>query len=183
MNFLDKILKTSEKTPAEKVHIVLQAIKRNDRKAVVKLLETKGPLNNPIALPYNSEAINKDLDRMYEYINIFNPTDNELAAAIAAFLFHKSEKSTINILKNLSFPMTDKNIHNISIIMFSLRSISDFKTSNIKKYSIATCGDSRVCDKCNALQGKTFLTSNAEIGKTAPPFCDYCRCRMKPIFK
>lgn len=169
-------------TLSQKVEKIIIAVKNNDRRTVVKLLENKKPINDPIALPYDSEAINVDLDRIYEYIMTFHPSDDELATAIVGFMFHVSEKNMIKILQDAGFGIHPDKVHNITQIMFSLRTIQNFKSAHILKYTIETCGDGRVCKKCQSLQGKTFLVNNVKIGENAPPLCSYCRCRMKPIF-
>lgn len=181
MKIFNKINKV-QFTLSEKAQRILIAVRKNDRRTVVKLLENKEPINNPAALPYDSEAINIDLDRIYEYISIYHPSDDELASAIVGFMFHISEKEVIKILQDAGFEVHQDKIHDITQIMLTLRSISQFKSANILKYSIITCGDGRVCKKCQALQGKTFSVSDVKIGENAPPLCDYCRCRMKPIF-
>ncbi|GHU94439.1 hypothetical protein FACS1894208_05510 [Clostridia bacterium] len=63
----------------------------------------------------------------------------------------------------------------------SERSLADFKTAGVKEYTIRACGDGRVCDACKKQNNMKYKTRDAVIGKTAPPFCEECRCVMLPI--
>ena len=63
------------------------------------------------------------------------------------------------------------------------QSLKEFKDAKVKEYTVDTCGDSRVCSVCKALEGKKYKVKSAVIGKNAPPFCDECRCIVMAVFE
>lgn len=89
--------------------------------------------------------------------------------------------------KNTPKPLKARIGHSESVFArtkaVALKSLGEFKDSNIKKYSVSTCNDERVCDLCKKHEKKVYLVSKAEIGINAPPFCDKCRCVIIPEFK
>ena len=62
------------------------------------------------------------------------------------------------------------------------QALDQLSKAGVKKYEVSTCGDKRVCPKCQKHEGKVYMVSKAVIGKNAPPFCDNCRCIITGVF-
>ena len=56
-----------------------------------------------------------------------------------------------------------------------------FEILDIKKYKFWSRDDEKRCKYCGALHGKTFLTTEFEVGVTASPIHPRCRCWEVPI--
>lgn len=56
-----------------------------------------------------------------------------------------------------------------------------FDLMGVKKYIFYSRVDERRCEYCGALHGKTFLTTEFEVGVTASPIHPRCRCWEVPI--
>ncbi len=150
---------------------------------LVAMYEAKPDMRSPFSIGYNRENIIKDVKAINQYRSMSNITEYQLTIAILTTMFHITIKDIKKELSCIGYEnIQDTEIYTISSSIRTLRTLLDFNESNIKRYSIDTCGDGRVCKKCQSLGGKTFLVNNAKIGDNAPPLCDHCRCRMKPIF-
>lgn len=179
MGILKKLLETSSQ-PFD----LVSAVEKHDTKNIIRHLATKSKQHNPSAIPYTEQAILEDLDTIYRFQQMYNPTRDEFAAAIATKMLHLTYKSTINWLTQHGFaaPTEDHMIY-IGTSLCTINSLKEFSSStSIKKYKVSTCGDGRVCKICKKQNNKTYLLSEAVIGKTAPPFCEKCRCSIRPIF-
>lgn len=56
-----------------------------------------------------------------------------------------------------------------------------FKQTGVKKYRWYTRMDERVCAECGELHGLTFPMSAYQLGVTAPPKHEFCRCFILPV--
>ncbi len=179
MSILNKLLGSSPK-PFD----LVSAVEKHDTKNIVRHLASKSKQTNPVAIPYTEEAILKDLDTLYKFQKSYKPTRDEFAAAIAIKMLHLTNKSTINWLTQHGFSASTEN-HMCYLVTYfhTMDSLKEFSSTSIKKYTISTCNDGRVCNACQKQNGKTYLLSKAVIGKTAPPFCEKCRCIIRPVFQ
>lgn len=152
-------------------------VKNNFVDRAVILLTSKGKSNNPVAIPYTPEAVKKDFTAVRQCIIAEHLTDDELAALLAVAMMKKHPKSILQLLSDsgYSVPPLDRVIY-LSTYVSTLRSLADFASTGIKKYKVNSCGDSKVCEKCAKQDGKKHFVDKAIIGKTAPPFCEKCRC-------
>ena len=161
---------------------VIDAAKSGDCKKLVKLLACK-KASNSVAIPYTKESIKRDVELIKQSSVEIPLTDSEYAAAVILTMLHKTHKSTISLLKENGYePVPSERLSYIGTYICTLSTINDFKSINLKKYSISSCGDERVCKVCAKHDGKVHMVANAHIGKNAPPFCDKCRCIILPIF-
>lgn len=155
----------------------------NDPK-IVKLLSSKSTKNNPVAIPYTPQAITNDLKVIRMYISQYAPSDSEIANLIAIQLLHRPIKGSSSIVTEAGYSTvpTDKVIF-MGTFCTAQKTLMEFADTEIAKYTISTCGDSRVCEKCKKMDGKSFSVAKAVVGKNLPPFCDCCRCVILPKFK
>ncbi len=179
MGILQKLLEASSQ-PFD----LVSAVEKHDAKNIIRHLATKSKQKNPVAIPYTEEDILEDLDTLYKFQNMYNPTRDEFAAAIVIKMLHLTYKSALNWLNKHGFSApTEDHLIYIGTSLCTINSLKEFSSStSIKKYKISTCGDERVCKICKKQNNKTYLLSEAIIGKTAPPFCESCRCIIRPIF-
>ena len=141
----------------------------------------KSDPNNPNALPYDYDSVKKDIDAINEYLKLTNRNSNDdFASCIYTTMFHSYTKS--DILLKMGFFVTDEMLQKDSTAIITIKTLREFSETNIPKYRISSCGDSRVCPTCRAMDGKVFEVAKANIGVNAPPFCDECRCTILPIF-
>jgi SPP1 gp7 family putative phage head morphogenesis protein len=56
-----------------------------------------------------------------------------------------------------------------------------FKQLAVKRYQYFATLDERTCDTCGAMHGQVFPMTAFEIGATAPPIHNRCRCFITPI--
>lgn len=96
-------------------------------------------------------------------------------------LFGEKLSDMFERLYNISIP--ENVFHQVRRYLYSLRELKRTPKDSkciISKYTIQTMKDERVCEYCKSLQGKTFLTREAQIGINYPPFykckSDFCRC-------
>lgn len=157
---------------------------RNNDSKIIKLLSSQNTKNNPMAIPHTPQAITNDLKVIHMYISQYAPSDSEIANLIAIQMLHRSIKGTDNIVTEAGYSTipADKVIF-MRTFCASQKSLMEFADSKIAKYTISTCGDNRVCEKCKKLNGKSFSVAKAVAGKNLPPFCDSCRCVILPKFK
>lgn len=155
----------------------------NDPK-IVKILSSKSTKNNPVAIPYTPQAITKDLKVIRMYISQYAPSDSEIANLIAVQMLHRPIKSASNIATEAGYSTVpaDKVIF-MGTFCTTQKTLMEFADAAITRYTISTCGDGRVCEKCKKLDGKSFSVTKAVVGKNLPPFCDSCRCVILPKFK
>ena len=59
-------------------------------------------------------------------------------------------------------------------------SIDNIRACGSNKYAVLGASDSRACVQCSGMDGKVFDVKDFELGVTAPPFCDNCRCTITP---
>ncbi len=99
MGILKKIFNPTSSKPFN----LISAVEQHDTKNIIRHLESKSLPKNPAAIPYTAEAIMKDLDIIYEFQKIYNPTHDEFAAAIAIKMLHLTMKSTMDWLAKNSY--------------------------------------------------------------------------------
>lgn len=165
-----------------KVNSVVTALKQRDIKTLIETFaytQEDGLIN-----PSGEDDAKKIIECIYEYKDIDSYSDADLI--IIYFIFKSRTTDGISKFLQNTFGIDgiEKNyIHNMYMTFLSLKAFKDFKSSKITKYRIVSCGDQQVCNLCNEMNGKEFNVNEATIGVNTPPFCDNCRCRMKPIFK
>lgn len=155
----------------------------NDSK-IIKLLSSKSTKNNPVAIPYTPQAITKDLKVIRMYISQYAPSDSEIANLIAIQMLHRPIKGASNIVIEAGYSTipADKVIF-MGTFCTAQKTLMEFTDTEITRYTISTCCDKRVCEKCKKMDGKSFSVAKAVVGKNLPPFCDSCRCVILPKFK
>lgn len=178
-NKKDKISENNHSILSQLVHLV----KNGSVEKAVILLETKKKSNNPVAIPYTSKAINADFLAVRKCFAAEHLSDDELAALIAVIMMKKHPKGISELLSDNGYvsPHLERVIY-LSTYVSTLQSLSEFSSIGVKKYKVSSCGDSRVCSKCAKHNGKKYSIDKAVIGKTAPPFCDNCRCLITAEF-
>lgn len=72
---------------------------------------------------------------------------------------------------------------NESTAMDSMARQEIFKDLGVTKYRFYTREDERTCEECNSLHGLTFPMSAYEVGVTASPIHNHCRCWEVPIME
>lgn len=118
------------------------------------------------------------------YISQYAPSDNEIANLIAVQMLHRPIKGTNNIMTESGYSTVPANkVTFMETFCTAQKTLIKFTDAEISRYTISTCGDSRVCEKCKKLDGKSFSVAKAVVGKNLPPFCDSCRCVILPKFK
>lgn len=60
--------------------------------------------------------------------------------------------------------------------------LKQLENLGVEKYQIIGTLDTHTCSKCGKMDGKVFDLKKYEIGVTAPPFCEDCRCTIMPYF-
>lgn len=155
----------------------------NDSK-IIKQLSSKSTKNNPVAIPYTPQAIANDLKVIRMYISQYAPSDSEIASLIAVQMLHCPIKGASNIVTEAGYSTVpaDK-VMFMGTFCAAQKTLMEFADAEITRYTISTCGDNRVCEKCKKMDGKSFSVAKAVVGKNLPPFCDNCRCVILPKFK
>lgn len=162
---------------------LLLFIRNNAVNSVVKILVSKNKSENPLAIPYNSEAIIADCSVVRRCSSENNLSDDELAALISSVLMKRPINSIPTILEQNGYiPIAIDRISYLTTYSSTLHSLQEFSSIGVKKYEISTCGDQRVCSNCAKHNGKKHMVSKAVIGKNAPPFCEHCRCIIMADF-
>ena len=59
--------------------------------------------------------------------------------------------------------------------------LAEYQAKGIKKYKFVSAIDSRTCDVCAGLNGKTFDVADARTGKNFPPMHPNCRSVTTPV--
>lgn len=173
----------SQTSSGDFVSEIVSAVKANDSKKAVKMLAVKST-SKQCAIPYTKEAVLKDMEIIGQFKAMYSPSDYELTAAIISTMLHKTHKSTLDILKEHGCDdITFDKLSYIGTYICTLKSLDEFKSCNIKKFKVSTCGDERVCQTCAKHDGKVHMAEKACIGKNAPPFCSKCRYIIRPVFK
>ncbi len=158
-------------------------IRKEQFEPLVPMFKSEGNKNNPISLGYDKDSIINDATAINEYRKMGHDSDRELIICIASVLCHYNN-SNGRLFEELGCHNVSKSEISIACNSIrSLRTIAEWKKSDIKKYEIFTCHDERVCKKCKKHEGKKYLVSKAVLGKNIPPFCEECRCVMISIFK
>lgn len=149
----------------------------------IALLASKGKSNNPIAIAYTPDAIRTDFSAVSKCMTAEQLTEDELAALIATSMLKKHPKSISQLLLDSGYSNSpEERILYLNTYVSTLRTLEEFTRAGIKKYSISSCGDSRVCSKCAKHEGKKHSVDKAVVGKNAPPFCKSCRCIITAEF-
>lgn len=58
--------------------------------------------------------------------------------------------------------------------------MESYISTGVRCYEVLGTKDGQSCPKCRKMNGKTFPITDAQIGKTFPPFCLKCRCTTVP---
>ena len=58
--------------------------------------------------------------------------------------------------------------------------IDNIRACGGTKYTVFGVPDNRTCIQCHEMNGKVFDVKDFELGVTAPPFCNNCRCVITP---
>lgn len=158
---------------------LVDCIKKDSVNKAVALLASTKKTKNPVAIPYTSDAVEADFSAVHQCFVSERISDNELAALIAMALMKINPKSIVKYLADSNYEAPDlaRTIY-LGTYFSTLRSLQEFSSAGIKKYIISSCGDTRTCQKCAKHNGKTHFVNKAIIGKTAPPFCECCRCTI-----
>lgn len=181
MGILSSILKkrTAELDNRPVLQRLVSYVESNSIDKAIPMLASKETKGNPIAIPYTPEAIANDFASIRQCMNDFAMTEDELSALVATQLLKKHPNHIKNLLAESGYnmPSMDRIIY-LNTCVTSISSLQEFASIGIRNYRISTCGDQRTCQKCAKQDGKKHLVSKAVIGKTAPPFCEKCRCVM-----
>lgn len=154
-------------------------VESNSVEKVIPLLSSNGAKENTISIPYTPEAIANDFIAVRQCMNDNALAENELAALIVTQLLKKHPGSIKSLLTESGYdmPNMDRIIY-LNTYTSSISSLREFASIGVKSYRVSGCGDQRMCSKCAKQDGKKHMVSKAVIGKTAPPFCEKCRCVM-----
>ena len=143
----------------------------------IQLLVTKGTSNNSVSIPYTQEAVRTDFQAVRQCMVSENLADNELAALLVVTMMKKHPKNISQLLSDNGYSLPSlERIMYLSTYITTLTSLAEFVSIGVKKYKISSCGDTKVCKECTKHSGKKHFVDKAVIGKTAPPFCEKCRC-------
>ncbi|MCD7824588.1 MAG: minor capsid protein [Clostridiaceae bacterium] len=146
---------------------------------IIPLLTTKEKASNPVSIPYTPEAVKADFEAVRQCMFSEKLSDDELAALIAVTMMKKHPKNISQLLSDNGYSQpTLERISYLGTYVSTIISLNEFASLGVKKYKISSCGDGKVCEQCAKQNGKKYLVSKAVIGKTAPPFCEKCRCVM-----
>lgn len=181
MGILSNILKkkTTELDDRTVLQRLVSYVESNSIDKAIPLLASKETKENPIAIPYTPEAIANDFIAIRQCMNDFTMTESELSALVATQLLKKHPKHIKNLLDESGYNMPSMDrITYLNTCTSSISSLREFASIGIKNYRISACRDQRTCPKCAKQDGKKHLVAKAVIGKTAPPFCEKCRCVM-----
>ena len=182
MNIFRKLFgrnKKLEKTPFD----FIAAVKRRDLPALVTNLASDTSSSSLTAIPYTREDIINDLDVLDSLHVTCGLTEEEFIAAATSKMLHFPHRETLNYLSSHGYvsPSVDRLIY-LSTYMHTMETLKKYTSIGIKKFQVRSCGDERVCSVCSKQDKKIHLVSKAVIGKTAPPFCESCRCIILPIW-
>lgn len=186
MKLTELLCQKMRKTPNDNRSLLQKLVdiaKNGFVESAVPLLASKGMSNNPLAIPYTSEAVKTDFATVRQCMASEHLNDDELAALLAVVMMKKHPKSISQLLSTNGYttPPVDR-INYLATHVSTLRSLNEFSSTGVKKYQILSCGDSRVCAKCQRHNGKKHFVDKAIIGKNAPPFCENCRCIITAEF-
>lgn len=182
-DFIQQYEKERINTLKNKVTDTISYIRSGHFDSLIPLYEAEPDPRYSISLGYDKNSILADAYAINQYRNMGHDTDRELSLCIVSAMFHSTFKGIEKTMKEIGYQDIDNaEIHTAFTSICSLRSLLDFRYAGIKKYTVSTSGDGRVCAKCAKHDGKTYLVSNAELGKNAPPFCPECRCCILAVF-
>ncbi len=154
---------------------IVDAFNKHDTEAIVKHIFSHKNKTNGISIPYTRESVSLSLSCLYQMQSNLNLSEIDIVS-----LLYMLFGGIINI--SGYSPVSNDRITYLRTCFFTLQTFCQLSHSNVKKYEISTCGDQRVCSKCAKHEGKVHMVSKAVIGKTAPPFCDKCRCSIMGVF-
>jgi hypothetical protein len=118
------------------------------------------------------------------YISQYAPSDSELASLIATQMFHIPIKCVHSIVEDAGYTSVPTNkIIFMGTFCAAQEELMELVDIKVAKYTVLSCGDGRVCEKCKKMDGKSFSVTKAVVGKNLPPFCDSCRCLIVAKFK
>lgn len=162
----------------------IEALRSNNYERVYPLYEFKSDGKTPYGIGYNRDNIKKDMDALRDYIALKTPSEPELIMAIVTLTSHSTYDGVQKHLSKLGYnDFSKEQIGNTNTLLISLRTLKEFQKIEIKKYKVRTVGDGAgVCSHCKKHDKKIYPVSKAVIGKTAPPFCDSCRCTIIPVW-
>ena len=167
----------------KKVADTIFYIKNGQFQQLVPLYQTSADKKNPLSIGYDKDNIIKDACAIDEWRKMSHDNERELTIAIILIMCGYVHGNN-SIFKGLGYSdVSESEIYTISTSIHSLRQIAECKELGIKKYEILSCGDERVCDKCSKHNGKKYFVNKAILGKTAPPFCEECRCVILSVFE
>ena len=137
------------------------------------------------------ETLDVDLNNSLEYIETVKAT------LIASLMLGSNYKTMVRYItasgEKINYNgMEDFDIESKRVEMLlryygnklsGARELDDYKSGNVKEYSIVGTLDKITCSKCGELDGKSFLVSEAKVGVNFPPFHYGCRCTTKMYVK
>ena len=161
----------------------IDAVRKHDLPALVNNLASDTLSSNPTAIPYTREDIIHDWEILESLCVVCNLTEEEFIATAASKMLHLPHKESIKYMSNHRYvpPSVERLIY-LYTYMHTLETLKNYTSIGIKKFQVRSCGDGRVCSVCSKHDKKVHLVSKAIIGKTAPPFCENCRCTILPVF-
>lgn len=179
MGIIGKFLSSTSAAPDNRplLQRLVDYVKNNSMDKAVSLLVSTGKKGNPVSIPYTPEAVSNDFTAIQLCMRENSLTDNELASLVATKLLKKHPKGIKNFLAENGYDMPGMDrITYLNTYTSSILSLREFVSIGVKNYRVSGCGDERMCAKCAKQNGKKHMISKAVIGKTAPPFCEKCRC-------
>jgi len=166
-----------------RIEKTIEALRTNNYQSLYALYESKAVQNNPIDLGYDQDSIKKDMDALRDYISLRKPSEPEIIMAIVTLTNHSTYDASQQQLIKLGYDFTKEQVGYTHTLLITIRTLRDYRGTNIKKYKIYSVRDGRTCPECLAHHDKIFPISKAVPGKTAPPFCDSCRCIIRPVWE
>ncbi len=161
----------------------LEALRSNNYEWVYPLYEFKSDGKTPYGLGYNRDNIKKDMEALRDYIALKTPSEPELVMAIVTLTSHSTYDGVQKHLSKLGYnEFSKEQIGNTNTLLISLRELKEFQKLDVKKYKVCSVDDEKTCLHCKKHDKKIYPLSKAVIGKTAPPFCDSCRCIMIAVW-
>lgn len=144
---------------------------------IAGLLCTKNKSNNGISIPYTKEAVALDCNAIKNCLLAENLSEDEFANLAASVFLHIPLHNIKKIAEESGYQSIGiERLIYLNTYVTTLKTIAELSSAGVKKYKISSCGDSKVCAKCAKHNGKKHFIDKAVIGKTAPPFCEKCRC-------
>ena len=166
-----------------RISITIEALRSNNYERVYPLFESKSDVKTPCGIGYNRDNIKKDMDALRDYIALKTPSEPELIMAIVTLTSHSTYDGIQKHLSKLGYnDFSKEQIGNTNTLLISLRELKEFQKLDVKKYKVSSVDDGKTCPHCKKHDKKIYPVSKAVIGKTAPPFCNSCRCVMIAVW-